>query len=852
MISISEILYYVLIFPLQAILSFFLAYIHNNFISNWGSSIVALSILLNIFLLKIYLYTDKKAKEESKIKEKLDSRIKAWKNVYSKAKLFAFTQTLYRQNKYHPIYTLRALGGLTLQIPFFYAMYFVINSSSFLENESFLWIEDLSKPDSIFGINLLPILMTIFTLINVFLMSNKLSGRIQGIVISIIFFILLYNMPSGLVLYWTTNMLFYLCKDMINIILDRCNVKLGINKFIKSFKQKFYKFIFIPCDALNQVCYKRYRSIIIISICNLSIMIFLFSPIGIYVSDLSQFDFNYLYITPLILFGYFIFSCFIFSYIFSFIFKTNLLKLMALLFTSLVLISLVYTFILKGDYGSMSNFTFTKPPLRVDITAMDIIIDSIIVFLTVISSLWLIKWKYIINSNKIIFVTLSILTLFNLSSIFSYANGMPPSVLKSKISDDNYQSSLFNFSKNSKNILVVILDRADGYSMQEEFKNLPNLVDKYDGFINFKNAVSTSLSTLTTLPSIIGGEYYLAININNRNTTDNLKTKIAKAYASTINTFEENGYDVSAYLDFPTELKYLYPLLKNTNNIDFLSVLYDRQYIKNSMLRQPDITEKIFLNELVSFGIFRISLLSLRAASYQRGRWLFHSNKPIVSTVSQLWAFKENISNTQTKPTFKFFHFSITHNPYVLNANCDYIGQSVMSYNDENKYGLPYGHYYSEICAFKWLGEIVTKMKQLEVYDNTEIFITSDHGAQFSKLPIKQNFHIPLLYKPYNSRGKLRENYNLIANYNIASIFCENLPNGCPNVGKNVLNNNYPRKVLAVLTKDWRLEKQKKDKFILYKYYMLNNNNEDKNNYVVDIYNGSNWSEITSNFMDKE
>lgn len=211
----SEFLYYTFIFSLEGVLNFILDFIFS-FLHSWGGSIILLSLVVNIFLLKIFIYTDKKAEFERERKNKLDARIKAWKSVYKKAKLFAFTQTLYRQNNYHPIYALSALGGLLVQIPFFYAMWFVIKNNELLQGVPFLWISDLSKPDSaIFGLHLLPILMTIITLINVFITSKEKGARLQGSLIAIIFLVLLYNMPSALVLYWTTNMVFALGKCAI-------------------------------------------------------------------------------------------------------------------------------------------------------------------------------------------------------------------------------------------------------------------------------------------------------------------------------------------------------------------------------------------------------------------------------------------------------------------------------------------------------------------------------------------------------------------------------------------------------------------------------------------------------------
>ena len=214
---IGEYLYYLFIYPLQQVLSFGLDQLYV-LTDNYGLSIIALSLLVNLFLLKVFLYTDQKAKEESELKDLLDTRIKAWKRVYSRAKLYAFTRTLYRQHSYHPIYALRGLLGLGLQLPFFWAMYEVIKSASYLDGVSFLWIGDLKAPDSveIFGlsVHILPLLMTLLTLINALYSAKSLSAKIQGISIALLFLLLLYDMPSSLVLYWTCNMGFALLKEL--------------------------------------------------------------------------------------------------------------------------------------------------------------------------------------------------------------------------------------------------------------------------------------------------------------------------------------------------------------------------------------------------------------------------------------------------------------------------------------------------------------------------------------------------------------------------------------------------------------------------------------------------------------
>ena len=210
-----EVLYYMFIFPIEGLLDFLL-YRMSKISNNYGLGIIYLSLLLNLLLLKLSFYFEAKAKKFNTLKKQCDGKIAEFKRVFKGAELQSYIRILYRQKGFHPIYALSGLGGLALQIPFFIAMIHLVENAGFLQEMSFLWIADLSKPDSIsllgFSIHLLPILMTLFTLINVFYSSKELGARIQGSVIAALFLVLLYSMPSALVLYWTCNMVFALCR----------------------------------------------------------------------------------------------------------------------------------------------------------------------------------------------------------------------------------------------------------------------------------------------------------------------------------------------------------------------------------------------------------------------------------------------------------------------------------------------------------------------------------------------------------------------------------------------------------------------------------------------------------------
>lgn len=821
---IGEYLYYLFIYPLQQVLSFGLDQLYA-LTDNYGLSIIALSLLVNLFLLKVFLYTDQKAKEESELKDLLDTRIKAWKRVYSRAKLYAFTHTLYRQHSYHPIYALRGLLGLGLQLPFFWAMYEVIKSASYLDGVSFLWIGDLKAPDSveIFGlsVHILPLLMTLLTLINALYSAKSLSTKIQGISIALLFLLLLYDMPSSLVLYWTCNMAFSLLKEVYKSWVQAKSLKSSVDSSLTPSS---------PKDSSTPKPSHAQRTSIALILSNLCLLACVFTPFGLYTSDLGSFSLTDIAPTLFSLCGFYLLASFVLIYVCNHIFPLPKLatKILATLLLAVLLLALSYTFIFVGDYGAMSFFIFDRPVIATDTQKL---IDYIAIPLAIILAIVLSRFqRAIIVANKILSIVLVVSTAIYAGKAILYVQKNAAFAnLATKTSD-----KILNFARGHKNILVLLLDRADGYTMHQILSDEQRA--HFSGFIDFTNATSSNGSTLPTLTSVIAGEHYTAYNINSREIQDTLRDEIARGYAGILNRFHQAGFDTRALLDFPTDPAHLYPLLDSTQNILFDSP-YRGLYITQESQTLP-------LNQLISFGIFRLSTFKLRRDIYRRGAWLFipaylqtnysqiyYALRPI----SEMRALTKHTTANATAPTFTFIHNSITHNPYALNEQCSFDATDFGSPNDE-AFGLPQGHYNSEKCALMWITQMLDRLKELGVYDNTQIFITADHGAQGKQLPINRNYHIPLFYKPFNAKGAMVQDPRLIANYDIPRIYCANLKQGCPNVAPNILES-YParKEVITFDSKGWRFEDHKSNAFVLDNFSKVTGN----------IYELKNWRKLT-------
>jgi len=273
-------LYNIIIYPLVQMLDLCYLFLFRIF-DNHGISVIGVSFAVSILTLPLYFEAEKWQQAERAVREKLAGKTAGIKAVFHGDERYMVLSAFYRQNHYHPVYSLRSSIGLFLQIPFFIAAYSYLSKLDALMGTPFLGIANLGAPDAlfkienkqgvIFAVNILPILMTIVNFaasiiyiknLNTSLDSGK--EKIQLFGIAVIFLVLLYNSPSALVLYWTFNNIFSLVKNILQktkyahtIIFGvacLCGVLLAV--FVLFFHHgAFYKRLLVALAGLSVVCF---------------------------------------------------------------------------------------------------------------------------------------------------------------------------------------------------------------------------------------------------------------------------------------------------------------------------------------------------------------------------------------------------------------------------------------------------------------------------------------------------------------------------------------------------------------------------------------------------------------------
>ena len=264
-----DILYNITIYPIEFIIEIVFYLFNNVFKSGYATSLFFLSLVINFISLPLYNIAESWQAKERAIQEKMKPMIDNIKAVYKGDQRYLLIRTCQRINGYKTIYAFRGTLGLLIQIPFFLAAYNFIHNLSGLQLGSFLFIKDFSKPDGILNIgnisvNILPFIMTLFSLLAGLVYSKKLRFKesLPLYIVSLIFLVLLYNSPSGLVFYWTLNCLFSLIK---NIFIEYKLYKVFVvnkNKILKCYNVFFVilTIIFILLLSLGNIEKKGYLS----------------------------------------------------------------------------------------------------------------------------------------------------------------------------------------------------------------------------------------------------------------------------------------------------------------------------------------------------------------------------------------------------------------------------------------------------------------------------------------------------------------------------------------------------------------------------------------------------------------
>ncbi|MBO5229470.1 MAG: membrane protein insertase YidC [Clostridia bacterium] len=800
--------------PLKLVfeLIFNLSYIVSE---NVWVSIILLSLAMNFLVLPLYMSADRMQDRAKEIEAKLRPGIQHIKKTFKGDERMMMLQTYYRQNNYSPLSALSGSVSLLLEIPFFMAAYQFLSNVGYLNGASMGIISDLSKPDALFRIgsfqvNILPFLMTIINIIAsvLYLKGAPLKAKIQLYAMAIFFLVFLYTSPSGLVFYWTLNNVFSLIKTIFyklknpkkvlkitfsvvggllflipifgNItelafivsIVAACLLQLPL--IIYLLKEK----VFSKLKTNNKPKYQPKvktpnRKLFLLGCVFATLLLGVLIPSNYIAASPQEYVNAFLDFNPLIYVlsstcfaaGVFLVWLQVFYWLAG---EKGKVKFDRVIW--------VLSFIMLINYMCFgTNLGVISSALKYDngfsFSVFECVLNTLLVIILSVA-------LYFIVANLKVFTKYAILSIILVAVVMSGINfvGINKSLAELNKADSGTEiETRFSLSKNSKNVIVLMLDRAMGVYVPYILQERPELREKLAGFTYYSNTISYGGHTNMASPALLGGYEYTPIKINQMS-NKSLKDKQNEAHLVMPTIFETNGFDVTVadtvYANYNqgTDLsifdKEQNTMLQNIENYDSINGIAlkgkftDQEHIK---YRYAANKKNFFRFSLMKSMPLLLQLLLYDGAKYHNisgGDESLYGGQKIESISKANGydpAFLDNYLALDNLPeitkvtdsntnTFMFMTNDLTHEPMLLDEttytpainvdNTEYdkthadrfINQTT---GDKLKINTATAlkHYQTNVATLFKLAEWFDYMRKNDVYDNTKIILVSDHGS---------------------------------------------------------------------------------------------------------------------------
>ncbi len=480
---------------------------------------------------------------------------------------------------------------------------------------------------------------------------------------------------------------------------------------------------------------------LVISVFLLTLYITIVSPLNILIGNYEEFNYGVMEVLFAAL-PYFIvtFSVLIVPFLFL---KgvVNRGYLSVIIFA--LIISVINSEILFGNYGA-----FDGRGLNIDEHSL-ISITQLLMTIAVAGAVFFSKLR-----NKLIVFT-SVFLVLNCAlnvSLFIFSGGDFSKVPKSPSQD------FVNLSKDHPNYLYIILDEIYGGSTQEIFRTQNDLVDKFTGFTNYANTAGVYPTTIMSIPAILTSQLY-----KEGTDVDEFYSKSFKE-SPLLKTFRANDFDFKIHTvgRYCSELPNDTCSPTGTLGSGFTSVLNDYFRALNLSLFKsvPDILKK---------------------QVYNGGNWLVHEVNGNDGYIKEFDYFVDNLNVSSGPSTFRLFHTTLTHSPVRYSHSCELLEDNLPP-NYKNYLG-------QDTCGFVQVSRIIDKLKELGVYDNTYLIISSDHGRPSIPTELEDTFllnknvsskeygyaHATLMIKPLNAGDEFKTSHQPVSLIDIAPLIISDI-----------------------------------------------------------------------------
>jgi YidC/Oxa1 family membrane protein insertase len=186
----------------------------HAWVKSYALAIIIMTIIIRALLWPLQNAATKSMRKMAKLSPIMNELREKYKD--DPQRVNQETMKLYKE------YGINPFGGclpMLVQIPIFFGFYGMLDKAIELRNSSFLWVRDLSQPDTVFHlagipINILPLVMAATQLwqMSITPKTGDPAQQRMFLFMPLIFLFICYNYASGLALYWTVQNLFFVAQ----------------------------------------------------------------------------------------------------------------------------------------------------------------------------------------------------------------------------------------------------------------------------------------------------------------------------------------------------------------------------------------------------------------------------------------------------------------------------------------------------------------------------------------------------------------------------------------------------------------------------------------------------------------
>ena len=788
-----NILYDIFVTPIVYLFDvvFHVFYVDTN---SAGVSIVGLSLAVNLLCLPLFLMADRAQAAERARQADMEHWVTHIKRTFKGDERQMMLSTYYAQKHYSPLYALAGALPLLLQIPFFMAAYNYLSALPMLRGASWAFIPDLGAPDGLIrlggmAINALPIAMTLINAAStaVYTRGLPLREKVQAYGLALVFLVLLYDSPAGLVFYWTCNQVFSLVKSAVAKLGERserlgaiaaafssaaagawlvnCGTPLGwwlvaggVCILIAKRRALISNLAAKPGGPRRSLWPDKperpvsYTTQFLLATGLLALLFGLLVPSAVIAASptefLSPWDASapggYLVHTVCVCLGFFV----LWPSVYYFLAAPSHRRVFALVATLLAVAAVVSYFFFGKELGLISPELVFDGNIRYP--AYEIFVNNIAMTLVVIVSVlvWFKLNRAVPSVLAIVAVAVCIMGVSNVfASNAALADARAGGAQESELFEsDGTPKKLLHLSKTGRNVIVLFEDRAVAGLLPRIFMEAPELQEKFDGFTFYPNTLSYGGHTIFGSPALFGGYEYTPTAINERD-DEAMVDKHNEALKLMPQLFSQNGYHASV----------VNPPFANYQWIPDVSIYDGMQDVEAYSLREAyngivrerhNVRQtKDMYRTFVFYSLLRGLPEAWQQGWHDNGNYLSAQPTPelhesFLTEYADLEMLPEITDADSDEQGFVLFGNAAPHEPNLLQMP-DY---EIAAHVDNSAYGNPTQvhipgqlsmsndwyteqHYHVNAATYRKIADWFDYLRAEGVYDNSRIIIVADHGS---------------------------------------------------------------------------------------------------------------------------